>query len=128
MRETVRIFKDHLTKISSDAYDPDLLQADTLFRNDATKFWFPSAESRFERGVERLRAYIASLRSGSPSTRPIVVRNVETHPSLSKRGPTFWGMLTPTFIKRKKRMAARCGGVRMTISIGHRDIAMSCTM
>ncbi len=77
MRETVRIFKDHLTKISSDAYDPDLLQADTLFRNDATKFWFPSAESRFERGVERLRAYIASLRSGSPSTRPIVVRNVE---------------------------------------------------
>ena len=77
VRETARIFKDHLTKISSDEYDPDLLQADTLFRNDATKFWFPSAESRFEQGVERLRAYIAGLGSGSPRTRPIVVRNVE---------------------------------------------------
>lgn len=77
VRETVRVFKDHLTKVSSDEYDPDLLQADTLFRNDATKIWFPSAESRFAEGVERLRAYTAGLESGSRRTRPIVVRNVE---------------------------------------------------
>lgn len=77
VRETVRVFKDHLTKVSSDEYDPDLLQADTLFRNDATKIWFPSAESRFTQGVEQLRAYIAGLKSGSRRTRPIAVRNVE---------------------------------------------------
>lgn len=77
VRETVRVFKDHLTKVSSDEYDPDLLQADTLFRNDATKIWFPSAESRFRQGAERLWAYLAGLKSSSPRTRPIVVRNVE---------------------------------------------------
>ncbi len=77
VRETVRIFKDHLTKVSSDEYDPDLLEADTLFRNDATKFWFPSAESRFRQGVEKLRSYREGLRSESPNHRPIVVRNVE---------------------------------------------------
>jgi hypothetical protein len=77
VRETVRVFKDHLTKVSSDEYDPDLLQADTLFRNDANKIWFPSAENRFRQGVERLQTYTAGLKSNSPRTRPIAVRNVE---------------------------------------------------
>src|SRR5258706_722928 len=35
VRETVRVFKDHLTKISSDAYDANLVEPDTMFRNDA---------------------------------------------------------------------------------------------
>src|SRR5260370_1374239 len=39
VRETTRVFKDHLTKVSSDQYDPNLLIADTMFRNDAEKFW-----------------------------------------------------------------------------------------
>jgi hypothetical protein len=77
VRESMRVFKDHLTKVSSNEYDSDLLEADTLFRNDAEKLWFPSAESRFSRGVGRLQAYIAGLQSGSPRSRPITTRNVE---------------------------------------------------
>jgi len=76
-RESLRVFKDHLTKVSSNEYDPDLLEADTLFRNDAERFWLPSAESRFTKGVERLRAYVAGLRNSSPRSRPITTRNVE---------------------------------------------------
>jgi len=77
VRESMRVFKDHLTKVSSNEYDPDLLEADTLFRNDATKFWFPSAESRFSRGIKRLHDYIAGLHDGSQRSRPITTRNVE---------------------------------------------------
>ena len=77
VRESVRVFKDHLTKVSSNEYDPDLLEADTLFRNDATKLWFPSAESRFSRGIRKLRDYITGLRDGSQRSRPITTRNVE---------------------------------------------------
>jgi len=76
-RESLRVFKDHLTKVSSDEYDPDLLEADTLFRNDATRLWLPSAESRFRKGVERLRNYVSGLRDGAPRSRPITTRNVE---------------------------------------------------
>ncbi len=77
VRESVRVFKDHLTKVSSNEYDPDLLEADTLFRNDAKKLWFPSAESRFSRAVGHLRDYVAGLRDGSQRSRPITTRNVE---------------------------------------------------
>ncbi len=77
VRESVRVFKDHLTKVSSNEYDPDLLEADTLFRNDATKLWFPSAESRFSRAIGKLRDYVAGLRDGSQRSRPITTRNVE---------------------------------------------------
>lgn len=77
VRESTRVFKDHLTKVSSNEYDPDLLEADTLFRNDATKLWFPSAENRFSRAVDHLRHYVAELRSGSQRARPITTRNVE---------------------------------------------------
>lgn len=76
-RESLRVFKDHLTKVSSNEYDPDLVEADTLFRNDAKRLWLPSAESRFRKGVERLHAYVAGLRDGSPRSRPIATRNVE---------------------------------------------------
>jgi hypothetical protein len=77
LRESLRVFKDHLTKVSSNEYDPDLLEADTLFRNDAERLWLPSAESRFRKGVERLRAYVTGLQNGSLRSRPIATRNVE---------------------------------------------------
>jgi hypothetical protein len=77
VRESMRVFKDHLTKVSSNEYDPDLLEADTLFRNDAKKLWFPSAESRFSRATVKLRDYVAGLRDGSQRSRPINTRNVE---------------------------------------------------
>ena len=77
IRETTRVFKDHLTKISSDQYDVDLVEADTMFRNDPEKFWFPSAESRFRRGVAALRAYVAGLHENPPRSKPLNRRNVE---------------------------------------------------
>jgi len=77
VRESMRVFKDHLTKVSSNEYDPDLLEADTLFRNDAKKLWFPSAEGRFSRGIRKLRDYVTGLRDGSQRSRPITTRNVE---------------------------------------------------
>lgn len=77
VRETVRVFKDHLTKVSSDSYDPNLVQADTLFRNDAERLWIPSAESRFRDGVKAMRSYVAGLRADPPTSKPLNRRNVE---------------------------------------------------
>jgi hypothetical protein len=77
VRETTRVLKDHLTKVSSDQYDPKLVDADTMFRNDAEKLWFPSAESRFRRGVEDLKSYIAGLHENPPRSRLLNRRNIE---------------------------------------------------
>jgi len=77
VRESLRVFKDHLTKVSSDQYDPNLVVADTDFRNDPFKFWFPSAESKYSDGVKRLRAYVAGLRTSPPQSKPMNRRNME---------------------------------------------------
>lgn len=77
LRETVRVFKDHLTKISSDEYDENLVQADNLLRNDPEKWAFPSAEDRYGKAVERLQAYVEGLAAEPPTSRPINARNVE---------------------------------------------------
>jgi hypothetical protein len=77
LRESARVFKDHLTKISASEFDPNLVQADRLFRNDETKFWLPSAESRFEEAVEALRRYQAGLEQTPPTSRPLNRRNIE---------------------------------------------------
>ena len=77
MRETVRVFKDHLTKVSSDDYDANLVAADNLLRNDPEKWAFPSAESRYEEAVAKLNAYVAGLSTEPPVSRPINARNSE---------------------------------------------------
>jgi hypothetical protein len=77
VRESVRVLKDHLTKVSSDEYDQNLVAADTAFRNDPERLWLPSAESRFRDGVEHLRAYVAGLAATPPASRPVNRRNVE---------------------------------------------------
>jgi hypothetical protein len=61
----------------TDQYDPNLVAADTALRNDAERFWFPSAESRFREGEALLRAYVAGLHTTPPSSRPINERNAE---------------------------------------------------
>jgi hypothetical protein len=76
-RETARVFRDHLTKVSATEYDPNLVDADTKLRNDEYKFWFPSAESRFREAVKSLRAYVAGLRQTPPVSKPLNRRNVE---------------------------------------------------
>jgi hypothetical protein len=77
MRETMRVFKDHLTKVSSNEYDPNLLIADTDFRNDAQKWILPSAESKYRDGVRHLHLYVAGLHATPETSRELNQRNVE---------------------------------------------------
>jgi len=77
IRESARVLKDHLTKVSSNPFDENLRAADTCFRNDETKFWFPSAEKKFREGVEHLDRYVAGLHAPKPTSQPIEGRNVE---------------------------------------------------
>jgi hypothetical protein len=77
VRESVRVLKDHLTKVSATQFDPYLVDADTAFRNDARKLWLPSAESKFRSGNAALRSYIAGLRAAPPTSKPITLRNTE---------------------------------------------------
>lgn len=76
-RESARVFRDHLTKVSATEYDANLVDADTKLRNDEFKFWFPSAESRFRDAVKSLRAYVAGLEAVPPTSKPLNRRNVE---------------------------------------------------
>jgi hypothetical protein len=77
VRETMRVFKDHLTKISSNEYDDNLVIADTDFRNDATKWMLPSAERKYSDGVNHLRLYVAGLGQTPPRSSLLNQRNVE---------------------------------------------------
>jgi hypothetical protein len=77
VRESTRVLKDHLTKVSSTEYDSNLVEADTAFRNDESKFWLPSAESKFRDGTKALRRYVDGLRETPPQSKPITGRNVE---------------------------------------------------
>ena len=77
VRETMRVFKDHLTKISSNEYDPNLVIADTDFRNDAQKWILPSAASKYKDGVLHLRMYVTGLHANPQTSRELNQRNVE---------------------------------------------------
>jgi hypothetical protein len=77
VRETMRIFKDHLTKISSNEYDNNLVIADTDFRNDATKWMLPSAEHKYSDGVQHLRLYVDGLHQIPPRSSLLNQRNIE---------------------------------------------------
>ncbi len=77
VRESSRVFKDDLTKISSNEYDPNLVIADTDFRNDAYKWILPSAERKYGDGVKHLRMYVAGLHATPEVSRELNQRNVE---------------------------------------------------
>jgi hypothetical protein len=77
VRETMRVFKDHLTKVSSNEYDPNLVIADTDFRNDAQKWILPSAESKYRDAVLHLHMYVAGLHATPETSRELNQRNVE---------------------------------------------------
>ncbi len=77
VRETTRVFKDHLTKVSSNEYDPNLVIADTDFRNDAQKWILPSAESKYRDGVRHLHLYVTGLHANPETSRELNQRNVE---------------------------------------------------
>ncbi len=77
VRETMRDFKDHLTKVSSNEYDPNLVIADTDFRNDAERWILPAPEKKYEDGIEHLQAYIAGLHANPETSRELNQRSVE---------------------------------------------------
>jgi hypothetical protein len=77
VRETTRVFKDHLTKVSSNEYDPNLVIADTDFRNDAQKWILPSAESKYRDGVRHLHLYVTGVHANPETSRELNQRNVE---------------------------------------------------
>lgn len=77
MRESARVFKDHLTKISATEYDTNLVSADRLLRNDETKFWLPSAESRYREAIAAFDRYVAGLETTPPTSKPLNQRNSE---------------------------------------------------
>jgi hypothetical protein len=77
LRETCRVFKDHLTKISSNEYDPNLVIADSDFRNDPYRWMLPAAETKYRDGVKHLRAYVAGLHTNPPTSRELNQRNIE---------------------------------------------------
>jgi len=77
IRETMRIFRDSLTKVSSNVYDPNLVEADTMFRNDEKKLFFPSAEGRFSKGVTHLEHYVDGLHADPSTSRPLNKRIIE---------------------------------------------------
>ncbi|MDO8434225.1 MAG: DUF2333 family protein [Candidatus Binatus sp.] len=77
VRETTRIFKDNLTKVSSNQYDQNLVIADTDFRNDALKWILPAPEGKYADGVAHLRLYVTGLRDNPPTSRELNVRAVE---------------------------------------------------
>jgi hypothetical protein len=77
LRESMRVFRDALTKVSSNEYDNNLMIADTDFRNDARRWIFPSAESRYEDGIRHLRTYIEGLHNDPPTSRELNQRNSE---------------------------------------------------
>lgn len=77
VRESARVLRDNLTKVSATQYDENLVTADTAFRNDAKKFWLPSAENKFRAGVAALGAYVAGLNTTPPTSKPMNLRNTE---------------------------------------------------
>jgi len=77
VRETTRVFKDHLTKVSSNQYDQNLVDADTDFRNDAEKWMLPSPERKYQEGIDHLRAYVKGLHTNPPTSRGLNLRAVE---------------------------------------------------
>jgi hypothetical protein len=77
VRRTMQVMKEHLTKISSDPFDPNLDQADNAFRYDEYRLWLPSAESRYRIGVQRLQDYVNGLKPELQSSKPLVLRHME---------------------------------------------------
>jgi hypothetical protein len=77
VRNSVRVLRDHLTKVSSTEFDKNLMAAHTAFEHDPEKFWLPSAEHRFGEGVKALDRYLAGLAATSPTSKPLRGRNVE---------------------------------------------------
>ena len=128
VRETMRVFKDHLTKISSNEYDPNLVIADTDFRNDATRWMFPAAETQIQR---RRHAICGCTSPDCTPRRRLRASSISATSSwcgCSSRGATCSATPTRTSIAPKRTTAARSiRGTPMTTSTTRKATRMSST-
>ncbi len=71
LRYTARVMRDNLPRHrNTDRIDPDCDQAFTLLSNDPLKWYFPSAESRFNEAMDKYRSYRARLVAGEAGFSP----------------------------------------------------------
>jgi len=65
VRYNVRVLRDNLSRMrTTDKLDPSAESVFTALSNDPYKWWFPSAESKWELGYESLEAFYRNLLSG----------------------------------------------------------------
>ena len=127
IRETSRVFKDDLTKISSNEYDPNLVIADTDFRNDAARWMLPSAESKYRDGVDHLRLYVAGLHA-NPQSSANSTSATSSWSLCSRRGAISWAMRTQCSSPRPTLTAPpSTPGRTTTTSTTRRATRTSCT-
>ncbi|MDR1921548.1 MAG: DUF2333 family protein [Candidatus Adiutrix sp.] len=71
MRYTARVMRDKLTRLrTTDKIDPDCDEAFTFLSNDPLKWWMPTAESRFNGAVDKLKSYRSRLAAGQAEFYP----------------------------------------------------------
>ena len=64
-RRTAVILAERISRTGSTAsFDPNLQNAMNWFMIKADRYWFPSAESKYEAGLSELRTYFNKLRDG----------------------------------------------------------------
>jgi len=64
-RRTTRILAERIARTGSTArFDPNLENAMNWFMIKADRYWFPSAESKYQDGLKELRAYYHKLELG----------------------------------------------------------------
>ncbi|MBI9083335.1 MAG: DUF2333 family protein [Desulfobacterales bacterium] len=72
-RRTVVNLTERISRTgSTDSFDPNLENAMNWFMIKATRYWFPSPESKYEAGLDELRKYLGRLNKGQATfhTRP----------------------------------------------------------
>lgn len=65
VRYNIRVLRDNLTRMrTTDKLDPYAETAFTALSNDPHKWWFPSAESKWEMAHQKLNVFYRNLQSG----------------------------------------------------------------
>jgi hypothetical protein len=66
IRYNIRVLRDNLSRMrTTDKLDPWAEGAFTAVSNDPLKWWFPSAESKWEKAYKDLQAYYSGLQKGT---------------------------------------------------------------
>ena len=71
VRYNTRVLRDNLSRMrTTDKLDPDAEAAFTSLSNDPYKWWFPSAESKWKLGYQKLESFHRNLLSGKSNFYP----------------------------------------------------------